>query len=124
MNLPNIPNLAKRILYIRRQFELSQSQLAKLAKTTQQAIQQAEKGKALQPRYLPLIAKELDLPLDWVMVGSTDAFSSEKGKKRKAAPKNMLAERDRQVLEHFKAMPNKDQKLIFELMRNRKKSGA
>ena len=42
--------------------------LGKLVGTTQQAIQQAEMGKARQPRYLHVIARELDIPVDWIDV--------------------------------------------------------
>lgn len=64
--LKNIPDLAERLKYIRKIKGLSQIDLAALCGTTQQAIQQAEAGKAQNPRYLHKLAHALDLPYEWV----------------------------------------------------------
>ena len=64
-----MPKLSDRIKYIRKLRDLSQAQLAEMAGTTQQAIQQAEKGRARQPRYLHQLAQALGVPANWMVVG-------------------------------------------------------
>ena len=50
MKFKKMSKLSARLKYIRAHHDLSQAELAEKAGTTQQAIQQAEKGKARQPR--------------------------------------------------------------------------
>lgn len=113
MRIKDIPELAGRLKYIRTQLGLSQIELAGIAGTTQQAIQQAETGKARNPRYLHKIALALDVPYEWltmnVMPVTTEKKSGIKG----------FAEKDREILTHYFAMPKKDQSLILELMKAR-----
>ena len=108
--------LSERLKYIRAHYGLSQAELADKAGTTQQAIQQAEKGKARQPRYLHRLAQELDIPIDWMIVGDavkkqTIIVPEEKG----------FSDQSSDVLDQFFAMPKEDQKLMYELMKSRKK---
>ena len=109
-----MPNLAERIQYIRQLKNLSQVELAKIAGTTQQAIQQAEKGKARQPRYLHNLAMALDLPIEWVLFGEEEQESAVK-------KSNGLKDKSSEVLDNFYAMPKADQDLILQLMQSRKK---
>ncbi len=107
--LPDMPALADRLIYVRKIKGLTQADLAALAKTSQQAIQQAESGKALNPRYLPRLARELDIPVEWLSLNDT----------ADKMPAPGLSEKDDQVLGAFKAMDGKDQELILELMKAR-----
>jgi len=118
MSFPKTPKLSDRLKYIRTLYGLSQAELAQKAGTTQQAIQQAEKGIARQPRYLNQLASELEIPTAWMVFGEED----------KAAPQNSvgkqsngLNDKSTEVLDSFYSMPEKDQKLIYELMQSRKK---
>lgn len=107
-------NLSDRLLYIRRYHNLTQSELAELGDTSQQSIQQAEKGKAHNPRYLHKLAKKLKIPVDWIMTG--DAIKEEK-----TPDFSGFDEKSTDVLKNFFSMPKKDQELIQELMKSRKK---
>lgn len=117
MNLKKIKKLSERLKYIRLQLNLSQVELAEMAGTTQQAIQQAEAGKARQPRYLHKLSQVLEIPIDWLILGEVD----------EAVPQNQkhahgLQEQSSDILQKFYAMPTEDQKLIFELMKSRQKN--
>lgn len=114
MNYQEIPELADRLKYLRQFHNLSQAELAEIAGTTQQAIQQAESGKARQPRYLHQVARALSIPVDWMIFGHAVEVSSTSGKNEG------LKDRANDVLENFFAMPEKDQELIYELMRARR----
>lgn len=111
--LKNIPDLAERLKYIRVQKGLSQIELAAIAGTTQQAIQQAEAGKARNPRYLHKLALELDIPYEWL------TMNIQPGKKSTQAAG--FTDRGKDVLDSFFAMPKKDQTLLLELMKSRRK---
>lgn len=100
---------------MRRVKGLTQADLAELAGTSQQAIQQAECGKARNPRYLTKLAKSLDIPPEWLSLNEMPD-----GKAPKASPRGM-AERDREVLQRFNALPRSEQDLIFKLMDARRK---
>lgn len=115
--LKNIPQLSERLKYIRKIKGLSQIELAQLCGTTQQAIQQAESGKARNPRYLHRLAMALDIPYEWVTMN----LVPEKGVK--AAPAAGFSDKGKEVLENFFAMPKKDQALLLELMKTRGKKG-
>lgn len=113
-----MPQLSDRLMFVRKIFNLSQVELAQKAGTTQQAIQQAEKGKARQPRYLNRLAHELELPVEWVVFGEAQEEHD-----HKITPNtiNGLREEHSEVIDNFFAMPETDQKLILELMKARKK---
>lgn len=111
--LKDLPKLADRLVYIRKIKGLTQADLATLAGTSQQAIQQAECGKALNPRYLPKLAKALEVSSEWLIMNE---MPGKVGKSYK-----MLNEKEDEVLSIFKSMPKKDQDLIFELMKSRLK---
>jgi transcriptional regulator with XRE-family HTH domain len=117
MEYPEMPKLSERLKYLRVVHNFSQAELAKQAGTTQQAIQQAEKGRARQPRYLHQLAAALEVPLTWMLFGHTDenyiVFDNET-----AEPG--LGDKSCDVLKCFYAMPEKDQKLIHELMKSRR----
>lgn len=111
--LKNLPDLADRLIYVRRLKDLTQAELADLAGTTQQAIQQAETGKARNPRYLSRLSHALSIPHEWL------ALNMMPGKG--AAPRGGMGERGDDVLQSFYAMPKKDQDLMLELMKSRSK---
>lgn len=113
--LENIPELSERLKYIRMIKGLSQIDLAAIAGTTQQAIQQAEAGKAKNPRYLHKIALALDIPYEWITMNMMP------DKKDKPGPIGGFSEKGREVLETYFSMPKKDQALLLELMKSRKK---
>lgn len=116
MILKKMPKLSERLKFIRAEMNLSQVELAEKAGTTQQAIQQAEKGKARQPRYLHKLAQALDIDVDWVIFGET----SQSQKPKTAEQNSGLNDKSSDVLDSFFSMPEKDQKLIYELMQSRK----
>ena len=111
---PDMPALADRLIYIRKIKGLTQADLAALAKTSQQAIQQAESGRALNPRYLPRLAHALDVPVEWLSLNERPARPAPAG----------LSEAENQVLGAFKAMDPKEQALILELMKTRGRKPA
>jgi len=113
--LKNIPHLSARLKYIRKMLDLSQIQLAEIAGTTQQAIQQAERGKAQNPRYLHKISLELDVPYEWLTM---NLVPDSKGK---TVGPGGFSDRGKEVLDNFFAMPKKDQALMLELMKSRQK---
>ena len=116
MKYTEMPKLSERLKYIRAELGLSQVELADKAGTTQQAIQQAEKGKARQPRYLHKLAQELEVDVDWLIFG--DALQAQK---TASTHKNSgLNDKSSDVLDSFFSMPQKDQDLIYELMQSRK----
>ena len=117
MNFDRIPKLSDRLKHIRASFDLSQVELGDMVGTTQQAIQQAEMGKARQPRYLHKLAQVLEIPVDWVIFG--EAVSDDSKNKRVAT--NVLNDKSMDVLDSFYAMPKKDQELLYELMKSRQK---
>jgi transcriptional regulator with XRE-family HTH domain len=110
--LKNIPDLAERLKYIRKIKGLSQIELAELCGTTQQAIQQAEAGKARNPRYLHKMALALDIPSEWLSMNLMPG-------KKAATPG--FSDKGKDVLETFFAMPKKEQALMLELMKSRQK---
>lgn len=114
MNYKSIDTLAERIKYIRKINGLSQIDLAKLAGTTQQAIQQAESGKAQNPRYLHKISLDLGIAYEWLTMNITP-------EKKNAVQGVAMEEKGRDVLNSFYSMPKKDQALMLELMKAREK---
>lgn len=115
--LKNIPDLAGRIKFIRKIKGLSQIELAEIAGTTQQAIQQAEAGKARNPRYLHKLALTLEIPYEWLTM---NLVPDKKGKETAKG----FSEKGREVLDNFFAMPKKDQSLLLELMKTRQKKNT
>lgn len=113
MELKNIKTLAGRLKYVRDQLDLSQAELAEFAQTTQQAIQQAESGKARNPRYLPQLSKAVGVPYEWLALNVLSPEQLE------TLP---LSAQENELLSSFKAMPKKDQTLMLELMRSRRKT--
>ena len=88
--------------------------MAKIAETTQQAIQQAEAGKARNPRYLHKLALSLDVPYEWLTMNVLPD--------KKSRNAGGFSEKGRDVLDTFYAMPKKDQSLLLELMKSRQKT--
>lgn len=112
--LPDMPQLSDRLKYLRKIKGLTQADLAKMAQTSQQAIQQAEGGKARNPRYLPRLARAMDVPVEWLSLN--ERLTNQ--------PAYGLGEKDDQVLGAFKAMDAKDQQLILELMKTRARTSS
>ncbi len=117
MNFKKMPKLSDRLIYVRKLYNLSQVELAEKAGTTQQAIQQAEKGKARQPRYLNRLAQELEIPADWLIFGEGEKLDIVQSTQKSQG----LSDQSSDVLDQFFAMPETDQKLIYELMKSRQK---
>lgn len=111
--LKNIPDLSGRLRHIREIKGLSQVELAEIAGTTQQAIQQAETGKARSPRYLHKLALALDIPYEWLTMNIMP--------ERKSGQASGFSEKGKEVLDSFYSMPKKDQTLLLELMKSRRK---
>ncbi len=110
----NIPDLAGRLRHVREAMGLSQIELAKIATTTQQAIQQAESGKAKNPRYLHKLSLILDIPYEWLTMNIMPV-------REKPGTAHGFSDKGRDVLDNFYAMPKKDQALLLELMKTRAK---
>lgn len=110
--LKSISRLSERLKYLRQVASLTQADLAVMAGTTQQAIQQAETGKARQPRYLHRIAKELGVPFEWLAFNDLPSSSKMSGKPG-------LTERENEVLNGFRAMSRKEQNLILTVIKAR-----
>lgn len=119
MTYDSMPRLSERLKYVRQMFNLSQVELAQKAGTTQQAIQQAEKGIARQPRYLHRLAQELEIPIEWMIFGQAQQQEIAKTIQN-TAQAGGLHDQSSDVLDSFFSMPEKDQKLIYELMQSRK----
>lgn len=113
-----MPKLSERLKFIRQLHDLSQAELAEKAGTTQQAIQQAEAGKARQPRYLHKLAQELDISVEWVVFGQPPENNEKKTQKQGAGFDDKASD----VLQNFFSMPEEDQELIFQLMKSRQKN--
>lgn len=113
-HLPDMPALADRLIYVRKIKGLTQAELAELAQTSQQAIQQAESGRALSPRYLPRLAQALAVPVEWLSLNE----------RPENKPLPGLGEKEDQILGAFNAMDGKDQELILELMKARAKPSS
>ena len=120
MRFPSMPKLSDRLKYLRQLKGLSQAELAEKAGTTQQAIQQAEAGQARRPRYLHALAHELDISVEWMALGHAQDEGADTSSKPKN-PKTGFQEKESEVLDHFFAMPKKDQELFFEMMKMRQK---
>lgn len=112
MELKDIKTLSGRLKYIRKEMGLSQVDVAKMAKTTQQAIQQAEVGKARNPRYLARLAKQLGIPHEWLALNVIDVQSKET---------NVLTARENELVSNFRDISKKEQDLMIELIKSRKK---
>lgn len=113
--LKNMPKLADRMKYVRHVAGLSQVEVAQIAGATQQAIQQAETGQALRPRYLPQLANALGIAHSWLSLNVLPE-DVKKGKYKKG-----LSEKDSHILGAYNAMPKKQQKIMLELMESQKK---
>lgn len=100
------------MLYIRQELDLSQAQLAKIAGTTQQAIHIAESGKARNPRYLPRLAQKIGVPFEWLALNVLPPDP------KKAVH---LSAREGEFLSEFRTIPRKEQDLLLQLIRSRKK---
>ena len=115
--LKSMPSLSERLKYVRKLHNLSQAELAVLAKTTQQAIQQAEAGKARSPRYLHQMARALELDVNWMVFGEAVDDQS-------TNPPSQNIGFEEEVLDVFRSMPEEEQKLMYELMKSRQKNDA
>ena len=111
--LKPIETLSERLLYIRRVKGLSQAELAKLANTSQQAIQQAESGKAKSPRYLVDLALALEIPQGWLTVNLMP--------EEEAMKIHGFNEQDIERMKKFKSMPQDKQEVIGDLINSNAK---
>lgn len=116
MQLKKMAKLSDRLKYLRAYLNLSQAELANMAGTTQQAVQQAEKGKACQPRYLHQLARELDIPVEWLVFGE---MPEENNKAVPVTDDPEFSDKSQEILNNFFSMSEKDQQLLSELMKSR-----
>jgi SOS-response transcriptional repressor LexA len=64
--------IASRVYAKRSELGLTQTELADLVGTSQQAIVQLESGKTKRPRYMPELAKALKCDLNWLLHGGSE----------------------------------------------------
>lgn len=119
--LQNMPELAKRMKYVRRTLNLTQQAFAEMAGTSQQAIQQAEKGLSQNPRYLFNLAQELDIPYEWLAHNQMPDALQKKGQGAKKQAQGLSDRRSDEVLESFAHLSEKEQELMLNLMKERAK---
>lgn len=62
--------IASRVKSRRESLDITQAELAENVGTSQQSIEQLENGKTKRPRYLPELAKELGVTVDWLLSGT------------------------------------------------------
>ncbi|MEI7411691.1 LexA family protein [Pectobacterium aroidearum] len=65
--------IAVRVKSRRESLEITQVELAERVGTSQQSIEQLENGKTKRPRYLPELAKELGVTVDWLLSGKEES---------------------------------------------------
>ncbi|GAA0468138.1 LexA family transcriptional regulator [Tatumella punctata] len=70
-------NIGERVKYKRDQLHITQTQLAEMAGTSQQAIEQLEGGKTKRPRYLPELAKALNVDIEWLISGKQEELQGD-----------------------------------------------
>ena len=63
----NLPNLAERFTWARKNKGLSQIALARLLRVSQQSIEKVENERVRKPKYLPEAAKILEVPYEWLL---------------------------------------------------------
>jgi transcriptional regulator with XRE-family HTH domain len=108
----NLPKLSDRLKYIRQVKNLTQAECAQMIGTTQQALQQAETGKARQPRYLHMMARVLSVSFEWLAFN--DMPLDMPGKKQNM--KAQLSERESDVISQFRSLTKREQDLILSIM--------
>lgn len=64
-------SIALRVKSTREALGLTQVELAEKVGTSQQSIEQLENGKTKRPRYLPELAKVLEVTVDWLLDGTS-----------------------------------------------------
>lgn len=111
----SIPKLCERLKYIRVMADMTQAEMASALGVTQQAIQQAETGKARAPRYLHKLSLVTGLPFEWVALNEMPSADT------KIVRKQGLSERETELLERFKKMNTDEQNLILNLVKSRTK---
>lgn len=79
MIYPDLKTLAERLKWARKRKELTQMDLAKAANVSRIAIQKIESGATIRPRNIDPIAKLLDVPPAWLLLGNEAATLSEDG---------------------------------------------
>ncbi len=65
-------NISDRVKLKRDELGLTQTQLAEKAGTSQQAIEQLERGKTKRPRYLPELSVALGVSAEWLLEGKSE----------------------------------------------------
>ncbi|MBN8520722.1 MAG: helix-turn-helix domain-containing protein [Alphaproteobacteria bacterium] len=108
----NLPKLSDRLKYVRQVKNLTQAECAQMIGTTQQALQQAETGKARQPRYLHMMARVLSVSFEWLAFNDMPSDTPE----RKQNMKAQLSERESDVISQFRSLTKKEQDLILSIM--------
>jgi transcriptional regulator with XRE-family HTH domain len=113
-SLKSILKLSDRLKYIRLIKGLSQVELAEMATTTQQAIQQAETGKARNPRYLHKLSQALGIPFEWLALNEMPVAETSR-------KKIGLSERENEMLQSYRSLPKTEQEIILDIMKARQK---
>lgn len=112
MKLRDIPKLTERLKYIRMTRGMSQSEMARLAGTSQQSVQQAESGKARNPRYLPKLARELKVPIEWLTMNILPD-EDEIGQAR------YLSDQEEQLLDIYGGLGKEGRNAALDFMKSR-----
>ncbi|MFV0929340.1 S24 family peptidase [Pseudomonas jessenii] len=83
-----LPTLADRLNHAMSERDIKQESLAVAAGCTQASIQKLSSGKSKKSRFLPAIARALQVDIDWLELGETptDQFSSDRS--RRLRPKD------------------------------------
>lgn len=76
--LPKMDSLAARVKWARERKGLTQEELARAAKTSQQVIANIENDQSKRPRNIELIAKALDQAPAWLQFGDEDVDKLDK----------------------------------------------
>jgi phage repressor protein C with HTH and peptisase S24 domain len=83
-----LPTLADRLVYAMEQRNLVQEALATSAGCTQASIQKLASGKSKKSRFLPAIARALEVDIDWLELGKAPSASSGTERLYKLQPKD------------------------------------
>lgn len=83
-----LPTLADRLNYAMAERDIKQEPLAVAAGCTQASIQKLSSGKSRKSRFLPAIARALQIDVDWLDTGEMPGIQAESGTPYKLRPKD------------------------------------
>lgn len=76
----DLPNLAERLNYAMAQRDIVQDKLAAAAGCTQATIQKLASGKSSRSRFLPAIARALQIDIDWLELGKIPTHETQESR--------------------------------------------